>query len=40
MLFVLSFVLSCLFLPAACQFDDFDNEDGFHPDPLTAVSVL
>ncbi|KAJ7852309.1 hypothetical protein B0H13DRAFT_2284360 [Mycena leptocephala] len=36
MLFVLSFVLSCLFLPAACQFDDFDNEDGFHPDPLTA----
>ncbi|KAJ7852298.1 hypothetical protein B0H13DRAFT_40034 [Mycena leptocephala] len=36
MFFVLSFVLSCLFLPAACQFDDFDNEDGFHPDPLTA----
>ncbi|KAJ7913045.1 hypothetical protein B0H13DRAFT_514066 [Mycena leptocephala] len=33
MLFVLSFVLSCLFLPAACQ---FDNEHGFHPDPLTA----
>ncbi|KAJ7756973.1 hypothetical protein B0H16DRAFT_1537570 [Mycena metata] len=34
MLFALTLVLSCLFLPAACQFDD-SSENGFHPDPLT-----
>ncbi|KAJ6588389.1 hypothetical protein B0H19DRAFT_205148 [Mycena capillaripes] len=35
MLFALTFVLSSLILPAACQF--FDGEDdGFHPDGLTA----
>ncbi|KAJ7028733.1 hypothetical protein C8F04DRAFT_1265690 [Mycena alexandri] len=35
MLFALTLALSCLFLPAACQFDDSGLENGFHPDPLT-----
>ncbi|KAJ6511290.1 hypothetical protein C8R47DRAFT_729566 [Mycena vitilis] len=36
MFFILPLVLSSLFLPAACQFDDSgSNPDGFHPDSLT-----
>ncbi|KAJ7164929.1 hypothetical protein C8R46DRAFT_300965 [Mycena filopes] len=36
MLFALTLVLSSLFLPASCQFDDDGGENGFHPDPLTS----
>ncbi|KAJ6613583.1 hypothetical protein B0H10DRAFT_215982 [Mycena sp. CBHHK59/15] len=32
----LALLFSALFLPAACQFDNGEGDNGFHPDPLTA----